>query len=280
MSDPLPPLRDVIRQLSLSAKKSLGQNFLLDLNITRKIARAIPGLENARILEIGPGPGGLTRGLLMEGAGHVTSIEKDDRCRPALETIQQAYPGRFDFLMADALQMNESELLAGENTHIAANLPYNIAGPLLVKWLSAEPWPPKYKSITVLLQREMALRLVADPDSKTFGRLSVLGQWRCTSKIQFHIPPDAFTPKPKVTSSVVQIIPDEACVDALDANTLGLFTRKLFGQRRKTLRNVLSGLENVEATLAAKNISQTLRPENLTVKEICRLAKAFSQNSS
>ena len=276
MNDPLPPLREVIKGLGLSAKKSLGQNFLLDLNITRKIARAIPAISTANVLEIGPGPGGLTRGLLIEGAKAVMAVEKDERCRQALEDIKQAYEGRFSYHMSDALDLDETSVFPGQDYHIAANLPYNIASPLLVKWLSAQPWPPRYKSITVMLQKEVALRLVAEPNSKVFGRLSVLAQWRGAPKILFHVPPEAFTPKPKVTSTVIQILPGPAAVEGLEAKTLGAFTQKLFGQRRKTLRNVLSGLGDVEGVLEAENIAPTLRPENLSVGQICRLAKAFN----
>lgn len=278
MNDCLPPLRDVIRGSGLSAKKSLGQNFLLDLNITRKIARTIPDLQNAAILEIGPGPGGLTRGLLMEGTAHVFAIEKDSRCREALEAIKHAYKGRFNYEIGNALEMNESVWLQGANAHIVANLPYNVASSLLIKWLSYKPWPPKYQSLTVMLQREMAQRLIATPGSKSFGRLSILAQWRSKPNILFHVPATAFTPKPKVTSSVVQIIPSVPITNALDANTLGEFTKILFGQRRKTLKNVLKPLSNVNAVLARENISPSLRPENLTTEQICQLAVIFSRS--
>jgi 16S rRNA (adenine1518-N6/adenine1519-N6)-dimethyltransferase len=276
--DPLPPLREVIAASALSAKKSLGQNFLLDLNITRKIARAVPDLETAHVIEVGPGPGGLTRGLLLEGAAKVTAIEKDARCTSALKQIQENYPERFCYRIGDALEADEESLLGDGNLtpHIAANLPYNIASAFLVKWLEGEPWPPFWQSLTVMLQKEMALRLVAGPGSKTYGRLSVLAQWRSTPKILFHIPAEAFTPKPKVTSSVVQIIPATQKLEGLNGKLLSAFTRVLFGQRRKTLRNVLIKLDpDSERALISAGIDPGLRPENLSVKEICTLAERF-----
>ena len=277
-ADPLPPLREVIAASGLSAKKSLGQNFLLDLNITRKIARAVPNLETAHVLEVGPGPGGLTRGLLLEGAAKVTAIEKDARCIPALEQIQEHYPERFCFHIGDALEADEKDLLGEGNLkpQIAANLPYNIASAFLVKWLEGEPWPPFWHSLTVMMQKEVALRLVAGPGVKTYGRLSVLAQWRSTPKILFHIPPEAFTPKPKVTSSVIQIIPSHPAAAGLTGKEISAFTQTLFGQRRKILRNVLRPFgETVGDVLATEGINPGLRPENLSVEEICRLAKAF-----
>jgi len=280
--DPLPPLREVIKACGLHAKKNLGQNFLLDLNITRKIARAVPGLAKAHVIEIGPGPGGLTRGLLLEGAARVTSLEKDHRCRPALEDIAEAYPGRFRFQIGDALSINENSFLEDNShpVHIAANLPYNIATPLLVKWLGLEPWPPFWESLTVMLQKEVALRLVAEASTKAYGRLSVLAQWRSTPKILFHVPPEAFTPKPKVTSSVMQIIPRLPKPDGLLSGDISGFTKVLFGQRRKTLRNVLKPLgDQVAEVLKDQNIDPGLRPENLTIDEIVALANAFKKSS-
>ena len=265
----------------LHAKKSLGQNFLLDLNITRKIARTVPGLAKAHVIEIGPGPGGLTRGLLLEGAARVTSLEKDHRCRPALEDIAEAYPGRFIFHMADALKCDEESLLCDHSypVHIAANLPYNIATPLLVKWLGLEPWPPFWESLTVMLQKEVALRLVAEAGTKAYGRLAVLAQWRSNPEILFHVPPEAFTPKPKVTSSVMQIIPCPPKPGGLLSGDISSFTKVLFGQRRKTLRNVLKPLgERVTEVLKDQNIDPGLRPENLTVSEIVALAAAFKKS--
>lgn len=274
-NDPLPPLREVIGSIGLSAKKSLGQNFILDLNITRKIARHIPDLENGHIIEVGPGPGGLTRALLMEGARHVTAIEKDERTLPALEAIKEAYPGRFEFRLEDALELDESKLVkAGEEVHIAANLPYNIASVLLGKWLEAEP--PFFRSITVMLQREMAERFIAGPGTKAYGRLSVMAQWRCRPKILFNLPPSAFTPAPKVTSSVIQLIPCDPAVEGLVGADIATFTHLLFSKRRKTLRNVLQPLgKEVGDVLKDEGIDPSLRAENLTIDEICRLAKRF-----
>lgn len=278
-ADPLPPLREVIAGIGLSAKKSLGQNFILDLNITRKIARHIPGLENAHVFEIGPGPGGLTRALLMEGAKRVTAIEKDERTRPALEAIKEAYPGRFEFHLADALEIDESKMFElGEEVHIAANLPYNIASVLLGKWLEAEPWPPFYGSITVMLQREMAERFIAKPGTKAYGRLSVMAQWRTTPKILFNLPAEAFTPAPKVTSSVIQLIPGQPAAEGLTGKDIAAFTHLLFSKRRKTLRNVLQPLgKDIACQLEAEDIDPGLRAENLNIEEICRLAKRFKE---
>lgn len=274
-ADPLPPLREVIAGIGLSAKKSLGQNFILDLNITRKIARHIPGLENAHVLEIGPGPGGLTRALLMEGAKKVTAIEKDERTLPALEAIKEIYPTRFEFQLADALEIDESKLFEpGEDVHIAANLPYNIASVLLGKWLEAEP--PFFNSITVMLQREMAERFIAEPGTKAYGRLSVMAQWRCKPKILFNLPAAAFTPAPKVTSSVVQLIPTDPAVEGLSGKDIAAFTHLLFSKRRKTLRNVLQPLgQDVALILEGEGVDASLRAENLKIEEICRLAKRF-----
>lgn len=276
-AEALPPLREVIAGIGLSAKKSLGQNFILDLNITRKIARHIPGLENAHVLEIGPGPGGLTRALLMEGAKKVTAIEKDERTKPALEAIKEVYPKRFEFYLADALEVDESKLIKpGEEVHIAANLPYNIASVLLGKWLEAEP--PFFSSITVMLQREMAERFIAEPGTKAYGRLSVMAQWRSKPKILFNLPAEAFTPAPKVTSSVVQLIPAKPPVEGLTGKDIAAFTHLLFSKRRKTLRNVLQPLgQDIASQLEAEGIDPSLRAENLSVQEICRLAKKFKQ---
>lgn len=274
--DPLPPLREVIRSLGLSAKRSLGQNFLMDLNITRKIARHVPELARSHVIEIGPGPGGLTRGLLMEGAAKVTAVEKDQRFLPALEAIGKAFPERFTPLIADALKMDEKAVLGkdGLTPRIAANLPYNVATPLLAKWLSAEPWPPFWASLTVMLQREVAERLAAEPGPKTFGRLSVLAQWRSRPRILFNVPAEAFVPRPKVTSAVMQITPAGPVVAGLTGKQVSAFTAILFGQRRKTLRNVLGKkFPNAEEAMGKIGISPGLRAEALTVEQVCRLAK-------
>lgn len=274
--DPLPPLREVIRSLGLSAKRGLGQNFLFDLNITRKIARHVPDLARSHVIEIGPGPGGLTRGLLEEGAAKVTAIEKDRRFAPALEAIAKAWPGRVEIVIGDALETEEAGLAGNHGLHlrIAANLPYNVATPLLAKWLTPEPWPPVWASLTVMLQREVAARLAAKPGSKTFGRLSVLAQWRARPKILFNVPAEAFVPRPKVTSAVVEIIPAEPAVKGLKGSELSAFTAVLFGQRRKTLRNVLGKkFPKAEPAMEEIGVSPGVRAETLTVEQVCRLAK-------
>src|SRR5690348_13894039 len=210
-ADPLPPLREVIASHGLAAKKSLGQNFLLDLNLTRRIARAAGPLENTTIYEVGPGPGGLTRALLAEGAARVIAVERDARCLPALEEIASTFQGRLEIISDDALALDERALLDERGVtgpvRVAANLPYNIGTALLVKWLSAETWPPWWQGLTLMFQREVAERLVAQPRTPAYGRLSVLTQWRARAQILFDVNPRAFTPPPKVTSSVVRIEP-------------------------------------------------------------------------
>lgn len=276
-ADPLPPLRNVISRFDLSARKGLGQNFLLDLNITRKIARNIPGLATSQILEIGPGPGGLTRALLLEGAKKVTAIEKDKRFAGALREIKAAYPARFDYLLGDALELDQKGLFnKGEIVQIAANLPYNVATKLLSNWLEEEPWPPFYTSATVMVQREVAERFMARAHEKAYGRLAVLGQWRARPGILFHLPSSAFVPAPKVSSSVIQFVPKEPVVKALDGPEMGRFTRVLFSKRRKTLRNVLKPLGgDFEVILEKEKIDPGLRAEALSVPQICSLALAL-----
>ena len=204
LADPLPPLRDVIAAHDLAAKKSLGQNFLLDLNLTRRIARAAGPLEDTTIYEVGPGPGGLTRALLMEGARRVIAVERDRRCLPALAEIAAAYPDRLEVISDDALKIDERELIRAQNiqgtVRVAANLPYNVGTALLVKWLTADSWPPFWQSLTLMFQREVAERLVAQPGTKAYGRLSVLAQWRAIPRLLFDVDARAFTPPPKITS--------------------------------------------------------------------------------
>ncbi len=270
--DGLPPLREVIGEHQLSAKKNLGQNFLLDLNLTRKIARAAGGLASHTIVEIGPGPGGLTRGLLMEGAKKVIAIERDERVLPALHQIAQAYPERLDIISADAMEVDWKKIVDGP-TKIVANLPYNIATPLLVGWLTSDPWPPWFSSLTLMFQKEVAERIVAGSGSKTFGRLSVLSQWRADAQKLFDVPPRAFTPAPKVTSSIVHITPH--AVPALDCEigALEKITKAAFGQRRKMLRASLKSiLSNPVQMLEDAGIEPTLRAEQLKIKDFCRLA--------
>ena len=269
--DGLPPLRDVIERHGLSAKKSLGQNFILDLNITAKVARAAGPLEDATVVEIGPGPGGLTRALLISGAKRVVAIERDARCLPALAEIAEAYPGRLSIVEADALS-TDIAALAGDNgpVKIVANLPYNIGTELLVRWLTPPRWPPRWDSLTLMFQKEVAQRITAEPGRGAYGRLAVLAGWRTRSRIVFDLPPQAFTPPPKVTSSVVHLEPRAEPLPA-DAATLARVTEAAFGQRRKMLRQSLKSL-GAERLLAATGIDGTRRAETLSVEEFVALA--------
>lgn len=271
--DNLPPLRDVIERFGLQAKKSLGQNFLLDLNLTAKIARQAGTLEDQPVIEIGPGPGGLTRGLLAQGA-IVTAIERDERCLAALEEISAHYPGRLRIIAGDALEQNFADLFPKDKKpKIVANLPYNIGTQLLLNWLLYEPWPPFYASMTLMFQREVAERITAKPNTPHYGRLSILSGWRTDAKIVMDVPPQAFTPPPKVVSSVVHLVPrenPEACL----AKKLGLVTQAAFGQRRKMLRQSLKGLGG-ENLLAKVGIDATRRAETLNISDFIRLANAL-----
>jgi 16S rRNA (adenine1518-N6/adenine1519-N6)-dimethyltransferase len=274
--DDLPPLRDVIRRHGLSAKKSLGQNFLLDLNLTARIARAAGPLDGVTVVEVGPGPGGLTRALLALGAQRVIAIERDDRALAALAEIAARYPGRLEIVSGDALEFDARAYLGHERARVVANLPYNIATALLVAWLTAEPWPPWYDALVLMFQREVAMRIVAEPGSKTYGRLSVLANWRCESKILFDVAPSAFVPPPKVTSSVVRLIP-RAKPLACDAGALQKVTAAAFGQRRKMLRQSLKALGvDAGALLAAAGIEPTARAEEISVEGFVKLARAFA----
>lgn len=279
-ADPLPPLRDVIARYELAAKKSLGQNFLLDLNLTRKIARAAGPLENTTIYEVGPGPGGLTRALLMEGAARVIAVERDERCLPALEDISRAFPGRLQIIPADALELDEEKLFRDHKVEgpirIAANLPYNIGSALLVKWLTSETWPPLWQSLTLMFQREVAERITAQPDSKAYGRLSVLSQWRTRAKIQFDVSPRAFTPPPKITSAIVRIEPLAEPVAPARLPDLEAVTAAAFGHRRKMLRQSLKSLApNAEELVRTAVLDPTARAENLSVSDFAALARAY-----
>jgi 16S rRNA (adenine1518-N6/adenine1519-N6)-dimethyltransferase len=272
--DDLPPLRDVIARHGLAARKSLGQNFLLDLNLTARIARAAGDLSGVTVVEVGPGPGGLTRALLAGGAMTVIAIERDERCIAALEEIAARYPGRLTIVSADALAIDIAGL-APPPAQVVANLPYNVATPLLIGWLSGEPWPPWYTSLTLMFQREVAERLVASPGSKTYGRLSVLAQWRTEPRILFDVSPRAFTPPPKVTSSLVQLTPRPAPLPA-NRGALERVTAAAFGQRRKMLRQSLAALGAAPAgLLAAAGIDGTRRAEQLAVPEFVALANAL-----
>ncbi len=276
--DGLPPLREVIRSHDLSAKKSLSQNFILDLNLTCKIARIAAPLEENTVIEIGPGPGGLTRGLLIEGASKVIAIERDQRCHKALQEISDAYPGRLDLLLADALETNWNELTASEkgDVIIVANLPYGIATNLLVGWLEQEPWPPWYARMALMFQKEVAERIVAEPGTKAYGRLSVLAQWRTNPHIALNLKPEAFTPPPKVSSSVVLFTPRTTPQPAASIKTLAQVTAAAFGQRRKMLRQSLKSLTPMPELLLAKcDLDPQLRAENLTVAQFAELAAAF-----
>lgn len=272
--DALPPLREVIARHGLAAKKALGQNFLFDLNLTRRIARAAGPLEGFTVIEIGPGPGGLTRALLMEGATNVIAIERDDRALAALAEISAAYPGKLTVIPGDALQTDYARLAAGTPTKIVANLPYNIATPLLIGWIGSGEWPPFYESLTLMFQKEVAERIVAKSGGKEFGRLSVLCQYRTTAKKLFDVNRSAFTPPPKVTSSIVQLIPKPKPEPECRLEVLERVTAAAFGQRRKMLRASLrSLLPEPEALLGALGIDPELRAEQLPVEAFARLAQ-------
>jgi 16S rRNA (adenine1518-N6/adenine1519-N6)-dimethyltransferase len=273
--DDLPPLREVIRRHGLTAKKSLGQNFLLDLNLTARIARAAEPLENITVVEVGPGPGGLTRALLALGARRVVAIERDQRAIAALEDIAARYPGRLDIVAGDALRIDVREHLGPERARIVANLPYNIATALLVDWLTAEPWPPWYDALVLMFQREVAERIVAKPGGKAYGRLAVLAGWRTDAKILFDVARTAFVPPPKVTSSVVRLDPRPEPL-ACDAQALQRVTESAFGQRRKMLRQSLKSLGvDTGALLEAAGIEPTARAEEIPVEGFVALARAL-----
>jgi 16S rRNA (adenine1518-N6/adenine1519-N6)-dimethyltransferase len=274
--DDLPPLREIIRRHALSARKSLGQNFLLDLNLTARIARAAGPLEEATVVEIGPGPGGLTRALLALGARHVIAVERDQRALPALEDISRRYPGRLEVVSADAQQFNPRPLLGSTRAKIVANLPYNIATQLLVGWLSIEPWPPWYDMMVLMFQREVAERVVARENDEAYGRLSVLANWRAETKILFDISPAAFVPQPKVTSSVVRLIPRPS-PEACDRRALEQVSAAAFGQRRKMLRQSLKSLSVDPARLAAAaHVDPTRRAETIPVGGFVAMARELS----
>jgi 16S rRNA (adenine1518-N6/adenine1519-N6)-dimethyltransferase len=271
--DDLPPLREVIRQHALSARKSLGQNFLLDLNLTSRIARAACPLEDAVIIEIGPGPGGLTRALLALGARRVIAVERDQRALPALEEISRRYPGRLEIISGDAQTFDPRPLLGGRPAKIVANLPYNVATALLIDWLSIEPWPPWYDKMILMFQREVAERIVAHENDEAYGRLAVLANWRTETKILFDISPAAFVPQPKVTSSLVRLIPRSA-PEPCDRRTLEQVAAAAFGQRRKMLRQSLKSLAVDPAALAAAaNIDVTRRAETVSVGGFVAMAR-------
>jgi 16S rRNA (adenine1518-N6/adenine1519-N6)-dimethyltransferase len=274
--DDLPPLREVIRRHDLSAKKALGQNFLLDLNLTARIARAAGPLEDVTVVEVGPGPGGLTRALLAAGARGVIAIERDQRALAALAEIAEHYPGRLHVIEGDALAIDIRPQLAHTPVRIVANLPYNIATALLVNWLSAEPWPPWYDALVLMFQREVAERIVAAPGSKSYGRLAVFTQWRCEAKILFDIAPSAFVPQPKVTSSVVRMVPRQNPLPC-DRRMLERVTAAAFGQRRKMLRQSLKSLGTDPLPLLERaGLDPTARAEEISVSGFVALAQVLA----
>ena len=276
--DGLPALSEVIRTHELSAKKSLGQNFLLDLNLTSKIARQAGDLSGCDVLEVGPGPGGLTRGLLAEGARRVLAIEKDPRCLPALAEISDAYPGRLQVIKGDALEVNPLEHLT-RPIRVAANLPYNVGTELLVRWLTPKEWPPFWQSLTLMFQREVAERIVAAPGTKKYGRLALLAQWRADARIVMELPPEAFVPAPKVHSAVVHLTALERPRFEADAAILSRVVGAAFNQRRKMLRAALKVLgPDIEDRLRAAGIPPTERAEQVSLEAFCALAREMARS--
>jgi 16S rRNA (adenine1518-N6/adenine1519-N6)-dimethyltransferase len=270
----------VIAAHGLSARKALGQNFLLDLNLTAKIARRAGDLRTCDVLEIGPGPGGLTRGLLMEGARHVVAIERDARCLPALAEIAATHPGRLTVLEGDALALDPAPHLMPP-VRVVANLPYNVGTELLVRWLTPAVWPPFWTSLTLMFQKEVAERIVARPGTKAYGRLAILAQWRTEPRIVLEIPPQAFTPPPKVTSAVVHLDRLEAPRFPADERTLSRVVALAFNQRRKMLRASLRSLgPDAEALLAAAGIRPTDRAEQVGLEAFCRLSLLVSESEA
>lgn len=275
--DTLPPLRDVIARHQLSARKSLGQNFLLDLNLTAKIARSAGDLTGYDVLEIGPGPGGLTRGLLASGARRVLAVEKDPRCLPALAEISDAYPDRLTVIEGDALEVDPTQYLEGP-IKIAANLPYNVGTELLIRWMTPKTWPPFWDSLTLMFQREVAERIVATPGSKAYGRLALMVSWRADAQIVMSLPPEAFTPPPKVHSAVVHIKRLDQPRYPAQARLLERVVAAAFNQRRKMLRSALKGVSPmIEDHLVAAGIPPTARAEEIGLEDFCALARALDQ---
>jgi len=275
--DPLPPLRDVIERHDLRARKSLGQNFLLDLNLTAKIARQAGDLSACDVLEIGPGPGGLTRGLLSEGARKVLAIEKDARCLPALQEIADAYPNRLHVIEGNALNIDPLAHLTPP-IRVASNLPYNVGTELLIRWLTPKQWPPFWQSLTLMFQREVAQRITADVGDKAYGRLAILSQWRCDARIVVSLPPEAFSPPPKVSSAVVHLsmLPEPRF--PADFKTLERVVAAAFNQRRKMLRSSLKSVSpEIEDMLLAAGIKPTERAEQVSLEEFCALAREVAK---
>jgi 16S rRNA (adenine1518-N6/adenine1519-N6)-dimethyltransferase len=274
--DGLPPLREVISSHGLSARKSLGQNFLMDLNLTARIARQAGDLASCDVLEVGPGPGGLTRALLHEGARRVLAVEKDARCLPALAEIAAHYPGRLDVINGDALEIDAASLLKPP-IRVVANLPYNVGTELLIRWLTPATWPPFWQSLTLMFQKEVAERIVAQPGGKAYGRLSILTQWRTRAKVVMDLPPQAFTPAPKVSSAVVHIERRDDMLFPADEAVLTRTVAAAFNQRRKMLRAALKGLSpEIERHLDAAGIAPTERAENVSIEKFCALARSLA----
>ncbi|GAB1480676.1 16S rRNA (adenine(1518)-N(6)/adenine(1519)-N(6)) -dimethyltransferase RsmA [Paracoccaceae bacterium] len=275
--DGLPPLREVIRAHDLVAKKQLGQNFLLDLNLTARIARAAGDLSACDVLEVGPGPGGLTRGLLSEGARRVLAVEKDPRCLPALEEIAAAYPGRLEVICGDALEVDVLAHLTPP-VRVVANLPYNVGTELLIRWLTPDTWPPFWDSLTLMFQKEVAERIVAKTRTEHYGRLALLTQWRCDARIVLTLPPEAFTPAPKVHSAVVHLTRLPAPRYPADEAVLMRLTAAAFNQRRKMLRSSLKGLApEIEAKIVAAGLEPTARAEEISLEGFCALARELAK---
>ena len=275
--DDLPPLRDIIANHGLDAKKSLGQNFLLDLNLTSKIARLAGDISGHDVLEVGPGPGGLTRGLLAAGARRVVALEKDPRCMAALAEISAAYPGRLDVFNADALDFDMRGQLTGP-VRVVANLPYNVGTELLVRWLTPKDWPPFWSTLTLMFQKEVAERIIAKPGSKAYGRLGVLAQWKSTPSVVMELPPEAFTPPPKVHSAVVHL---EALAEPRFPAPAGLLSSTVamaFNQRRKMLRSSLkSAAPDIETALRDAGLEPTARAEEISLEGFCALARRLAK---
>ena len=279
--DELPPLREVIAAHGLSAKKTLGQNFILDLNLTRRIAREA-GIAGETVYEVGPGPGGLTRALLAEGAARVVAVERDQRALPALAQIAAARPGTLEIVEGDALDTDEAALFARLGLHVpvpvVANLPFNVGTALLVRWLTADAWPPWWSSLTLMFQKEVAKRVCAKPGTEDYGRLSVLAQWRCQTRILFDVSPRAFVPPPKVTSSVLRVEPLPLPRCEANLRDLEMVTQAGFGQRRKMLRGSLKSLPvDAAALLERSGIDGTVRAEDLDLAQFCALARSLRE---
>ncbi len=275
--DDLPPLRDVIAAHGLDAKKSLGQNFLLDLNLTSKISRLAGDISDHDVLEVGPGPGGLTRGLLAAGARRIVALEKDPRCMPALAQIAAAYPGRLDIFNADALDFDMRGQLTGP-VRVVANLPYNVGTELLVRWLTPKDWPPFWSTLTLMFQKEVAERIIATPGTKAYGRLGILAQWKSTPSVVMELPPEAFTPPPKVHSAVVHL---EALAEPRFPAPAGLLSSTVamaFNQRRKMLRSSLkSAAPDIETALRDAGLEPTARAEEISLEGFCALARRLAK---